>query len=97
MAKTIDGTTSGEIMSARRNPLPGIANRASASDAMVPTTTASTVTRTATFRLRVVAASQAASPQYAWYHRIDTVRGGNSRNRLPLNDMIMTMMLGSTM
>ena len=96
-AKTIDGTTSGEMMSARSAFLPGRASRISATEAMVPIVTASTVTSTATFRLRTVAASHAESDQYAAYQRIDTVLGGNSRKRPPLNDMPMTITLGRIM
>src|SRR5215204_4626789 len=96
-ANTMDGTTSGEMMSARSAFLPGMASRISATDAMVPMVTASTVTSTATLRLRTVAASQAESDQYAAYQRIDTVLGGNSRKRPPLNDMPITMTLGRIM
>src|SRR5438270_13914685 len=89
------GTTIGEMISARSALLPGTARRTSAMDASVPTVVASTVTTSATWRLRTEAFHQAELDQYASYQRNDSVRGGNSRKRPPLNDMAITSRLGA--
>src|SRR3984893_732817 len=64
-------------------------------DARAPRVVASTVTITPIWRLRTVAFHQAALDQYASYQRIDSVRGGNSRKRPPLNDMAITRRPGA--
>ena len=92
---TMVGTMIGETTSARRALLPGTTSRTRAMEARVPSEVANAVTMTATSRLRTVASIHDVLDQYAWYHRMDSVLGGNSRKRPPLNDMMTTTRLGS--
>src|SRR5258705_4213221 len=95
MDSTMVGTTTGEIIRARRAPRPGRLTRTRATEASVPRQVASAVTTQATWRLRTVASRQDPLDQYAWYQRTDRLRGGNSRKRPPLNDMTITRRLGT--
>src|SRR5882672_1350998 len=91
---TMVGTMIGETTSARSALFPGITSRTRAMEASVPSPVASTVTATAISRLRAVACIHDVLDQYTWYQRMDTVLGGNSRKRPPLNDMMTTTRLG---
>src|ERR1700730_14739655 len=93
--RTMVGTMIGETTSARSALLPGTVSRTRATEARVPSAVARPVTATAISRLRAVACIHDALDQYTWYQRMDTVLGGNSRKRPPLNDMVTTTRLGS--
>src|SRR3990172_6446536 len=91
----IVGMMIGAVASWLKTSFPGYRPRTRLNASSVPSTVASPVVHTATFRLRTVASSHAGSAKYALYHRKERPGGGNCRYEAELKEIGTTMNSGA--
>ena len=86
-ARITVGMMSGATSIACRRRRPGKVPRTMATDARVPTTSATRVAPTPTLKLSTVAATQLWSTKNSRYQRSEICLGGNSRNWLSVSEI----------